>query len=550
MNPNFISDYVYDEERFDTRWILATGGLFAALLFFLVPVLTLTMQLHVFLMICAASIGYGLVLCYYCRIVEGMISAAIILVTFKADFPIIAGPFGTELRIMLADVIVVPLLVLLLTVSWSQVWEEAEIYELVIGTSLCFLTFWSLAAALFGAGESTFAGYVFAAVQFRFLLVFLLGYLIVKKIGVIISIYTIGIAIIGHLLFAIGQLLNQQAFGLTQLGEGTDRFIAQEAFGPLIIKAGLYAGGFTGSSRVLVGMVILFTPAALYISLAETERVYEFIFFALLGAIVLRGSKTDAGLGAYLLTLFLCSLVVFQTTERDLRQLFYRITTANSATLFTLLLFYRRFRISEPSTSESEIESSPASEEAGSSPSAEQVTVNESNVAGGVENGKSLPQIPFLDTSTLPVRFKQYTEAIKIGLTNPLFGLGGYNFRYASSPYGVPRGMDVHNTFFAYLAATGVPGALSLLTAIITIVFLLIQRFISTMKPQRVLWGLLVCSVIGFQAYTFWTRMWDQPSFVLFWMFTGIIVGADSAMLADESHPTFRSVWIAITNDE
>lgn len=132
-----------------------------------------------------------------------------------------------------------------------------------------------------------------------------------------------------------------------------------------------------------------------------------------------------------------------------------------------------------------------------------------------------------METANFSIRLQQYAAAIEIGLTYPLFGIGGENFLLVAESYGVSRPIVIHNAYLGYLAAIGIPGALLFIGSLIAVLLIAVAETVRTSNDDRLLWGMLACGLLGFYAFSFWTSGWKyEAPYMTFWVLAGAIVGA------------------------
>jgi hypothetical protein len=430
----------------------------------------------------------------------------------------------------------VAVVILIWLIGARRVYFPKTSLEKVTTTAIFGLSIWSLFAAFFGSGPSLVSGIGFWIVQVRYLILFLLGASIAQKVGIRPAVRYLVIVVWSHVGLALIQAYNKGPFGLTELGEGSYHPISRVIFGPLNTVSGLYTSGFTGSTRILASMVILLTPVVLYYLIQSKHKFLRASFLACSlgsGTIIVALTGSDAAIASFILMLFAYtgSLLFLVNNYRS------RIGVAVSSVCILCVVLIARLSFSPiPESTSSEetsgLRNSDTRSEPGSSGTKGVATGESSSNPEGANQGfltdllhGVATRTPFLSTSTLPVRIKQYQAAIRVGLDYPLFGLGGYNFIRVGNEYGSPKGMAVHNTILMYLSSTGFVGMILYLAAVLSSGAVALYQVVKEPHDSNLYWVAVVCGLLGFHAFTFWVRLWDLPTYSTFWVMTGFILG-------------------------
>jgi O-antigen ligase len=112
-------------------------------------------------------------------------------------------------------------------------------------------------------------------------------------------------------------------------------------------------------------------------------------------------------------------------------------------------------------------------------------------------------------------------------LQYPAFGIGGSNFVYYATEYGLDEPVPLHNTYIALLVETGLPGFV-LFMALLGTVFWCGWK-VSGRDNEGLLFLGLLCGMIGWAAYGFWNHPLDKVTTMFpFWTLAGAVVGSYS----------------------
>lgn len=530
-------------EQLDQRAVPWTALLLVGLLVGVVPAIAVPLGLTGAGLIALVVIGglcYGLLLILTDTVLEGLCSALFVLVTFKANVPTVGvlrgGRIGEyTLNIMLVDVVAIPLALVFAYRLYQQNWQITFRRDMIAGYALAGCAGWAFLAAIAGNGPSTGAATIFAINQFRHLLLFVIGVISVRYIGIRNVIYSLLIAVAGHLAIALVEVINRGALGLSYLGDSSGKVIDTVTLGPLHFQAAMYPGGFAGSSRTLIALLLLTLPFVIGLLIGRSRRSQAIGAISILcGVFLIRVGQTDSGTMALLLSVgaMIAAMAVLSVTDKSTFQLpAYLAGGTNSLIAGIGMLFLhivpntvRRPEETSPSTS---VNNGITAVTDGTASSGADQTAN---AALGL-----MQYVPFIGLHTLGIRLTQYAAAVDIASRYPLFGLGGANFPWLAQSYGLPRRMEIHSVYFSYLAGIGIPGLILFLTAIAVVFVTAVKRTIHSVPSDRPMWAGIVCGLIGFLAYSFWTTVHGGVAFLTFWALAGAIVGTNTKTLADSA---------------
>ena len=485
--------------------------------------------LPVFVGVGVVGAGYGLLVLLADRLTLGAIVATVVTATFAADFPLAAGAnalpgsLGPELWL-----VHLPLLGLagLLAARGAFSASSFSRVEYVLGAFVA----WSGVVALVAPAPRPDVALYYALFSLFCLLAF--G---AARRGVRSGLVTLPgvlaaflVAVGGHVAFAALQLANQDVFGLSALGE-TTRIGSRTAIGlgPLgSFHIGVFVSGFTGGSGPLSVLLVLALPLALAVAIRREGRERVGMLLAVVAmAAILRFTAKDAARGAAMIAVALFgAYLVGEHRERLLARPGWRRRLAPHAALAVAAVG----SLFLPSTI--------AAREGPGSPG----SGGGSAAAGGA--GGSAPElaVPFFNLNTLPVRIAQYVVGADIALRHPLLGVGGGNFRYVATDYGVAAidGVALHNLYLSLLVGTGLPG-LALYSLALALVLLAGWRLLRARTADRTFVAALLAGFVGFLAVSFWVLPLRFTYALPAWLLAGALVGrAELAVDRPETVPT------------
>lgn len=521
----------------DRRNVLKSVLLLTLLLCLVVPVITLTTGISSLLIVSVVGLLYAVILVLSDSIFEGLCGAVFVLCTFSANFPL----FGIQtkldvviqLSVLLVDFAALPLAILFLRWFSGSIISTERRLDIVAGYALTGVVIWSILAAIVSNGPSQFVAFIYSITQIRYLILFGVSVGIVRYIGIRTAIYSLLLAVGGNMLYAIAEVLNRGSIGLSHLGDANGATLGTFYIGPLSFQTSMYAGGFVGSSRTLVALIILVSPLAIerIVRGSTGQRIVAFLYL-LASVFLVRVSGSDTGWVAFLLTAAFIILVltyivyysnIFASISKMADYMYGYISTL-SAGILAFLLFTGRGIIIGNTGGGTSLNNDGLSNST-SGPNKTGLPNSNTHIKHDVVL-PLLKHIPYINTTNLSIRIEQYIAAIKIGIMYPLFGLGGLNFRFLAKSYGVRRRIALHNVYLSYLVSTGIPGAILFLVSIGATLAIAAMMTLRKQDGDRLLWGMIVCGILGFSAYNFWTSAHGgAATYMTFWVFAGVVVG-------------------------
>ena len=475
-----------------------TATLLVALLVGVVPALTLATDFLPLGLAVAAGVVYTLVILVTRTGFEGLASAVVVLSVFDLGVTLVRGPGEipvSSLSLMAVDLVAVPLLIVFLYYMGSRLARPRAGFDgrTIAVAALGLFVLWTVASGIVANGQSNLAPLLEIVQYARYGLLFVLAALIVRATNPWCVVYPLAIAIGGNLAFALAQVANGGGFGLKALGETPTVILGTFALAGSEIPFGSYAGGFVGHSREFTIILLLFVPLLVAITARRSWSSRLFGVAGVLAAVlVIRTADTDAGWAALVLTGVLLVATLGYAALRD------RHRSAAVGVLAT-----------------------------GIGGAVAAVALALVVVASASANAAPAIPIPLFDTRTLSVRIEQYVVAFDVARTYPLFGLGTGNFFLAIESYGLPDFRGIHGIVFSYLAATGFVGAFAYVLGVTAVLGVGVRRFLRETGREQLLWGALVCGMVGFHAYSLWdlAHLWDAALSIL-WILMGVVVGA------------------------
>lgn len=473
------------------------------------PLVSLTTGISSFILLPVVLCTYAGIAYHRKDLFAGLSVAFFVLLTFNANVPLIDAVGPASLNLYLLDI---PLVMLLgVQIMWyrSQTRIDTHWLTRVVIYGLGAFVVWSTLSTVVGNGPSQLGAAFFSIQWFRFLIILLTVTLFTARTSPRIALSPIAIAISGHLVFALAQTINASIFGLSYLGETSSRLIRRVSIGPISVIAGQHAGGFMGTTRVLLGVLILLLP----ILVLFWTRIHRAV--AIVGTIsaltIVFVSDSQAGAGAFILI----SLLLLTTVGWLYRGLTKASIESRSVAIFpvlaSIILIIQRF----------------TSLRSKSEPTKTTATGSQAPSTNNPSGGDALATPP-AESHALALRLQQYTAGVDVAKEYPLFGLGGANFRILSLSYGLPESLVIHNVYVALLAGTGFPGLLAYLVVILAALAIPFRELI---RPTRSLSPNLAMTIlvgmIGFHAYLFWTSIYYSTiAMSTFWAVVGIVCGS------------------------
>lgn len=533
------------------------------------------------LLVALALVGIGYLAFVYVRhrLVAGAYVAFFVLSTFSANLPIGAseqffrlapGSLGPQVWLYQG-----PLVVVVGYLLWTRRFTIDSITrtELVLGAFVV----WTLLSAVFGSGPRTDM-----AIFFTWLMVQAWVVLAVVRRGVehgfvslesVVTTYIV--TVLGHVAFAGVQVLHQEPIGLTFLGEAIT-WHSGISYPLLGIQTQLIPSGFTGHGYVLVGLILLTFPAMLWFTYySDSIPGMAALGIAILSVVFLRLSTSDAGRGAFIV--IAVSLVVGVAllswgtgperfgSVRDLWSGIRNLNTTRWQSPFGLLIAVlvtlspssksgsssdvqgpvdpSRTDTTPTDTTPTETTVTPTEPPGSPTTTPETPTGTPTPAEGPVAPDVTDISIPLFDLTNLGTRIQQAVVGLDMFSRNPLFGVGGGNYRFVASTYGVPDAphlpvpLTLHNVYILLLAETGLLGFLLYMGAVGLVALAGLRSVLDGNKPSLHL--CLLVSFVGYFAFLFFTHLIDQANSLLpFWALAACIVGEQRANQPDGAATT------------
>lgn len=522
------------------------------LLAFVVPVATILIRgilsppLPLLILIGLAGAGYALFVWYRNELICGTAVGVIVLSTFGANFPFSNLGTGFEGTVISNVVLVqIPLVVLA-----SFVFIIGSKKTLLSNPVLTFgaFTFWSGLAAVFGAGPNTLVALYFALFMiFGLLALISFQWLIVSdRLPFRAVVTTLAVIVCGHIGVALVQLVRQQTFGLTQLGEGANIAVSVAQI-PLLgeVVFGTFVSGFTGMSFNLANLIVLGFPSVIALAYRSVRSQWYLALLVPVSYSVLRATSTDAGRGGLLLALVVFGALSGWAYREEIRSLARtkQLTGHTGKYLRKIsvvvvglpLLFYP----SSASGSSSTIRVGGTSDSAGGSQGGgEGVATGGQSTGTGPELASQFVErltttsVPFFDLANLGIRLQQYIVGLAIFTRHPLFGLGGMNFVLVAETYGITADASealpppIHNIYITVLAETGLVGFV-LYFGTLSLVLIYGLRLLRESATDRLLVAGVMAGLVGSLGFGFWDilQLYHSTGFFPLWILAGALVG-------------------------
>jgi O-antigen ligase len=488
--------HVLDTGKLPKQDAFVFGGLLAAGLAFLVPVLAIFTHIPVLVWVAVVGVAYGTGIFLVGRVGVGLYAALLVTMTFIANVPLASADYLRSMSGSLGPNIWLahgPLLALLVVLFFR---DSEEFYDV------------SRAETLLGA----FVGWVvLAAFVVRpprldtalfFALFVLSGSLIlaairrshrILQVSPRTTMSILACTIFFKSCFALVEGIQGKSFGLTHLGELSPKLAETLATIPVAsfnLWVGTYVSGFTGMSFLFASLVVLVLPFALSQALSSiTPWKVVGSITAVFMAAALRLTGTDAGRGAALLAMTLFLGWVFLVRSSNSQKRLDRNTVVVVAIALVCIAI-----LLVPST------------QSGAPASSVAVSTGEPVTGGTAEPASAdTPEIalPLFDLSSLGIRLSQYVAGIGLFIENPIFGIGGANFPYLASEYGIPNQLPIHNVYIALLAETGIIGFALYCGFLLTVLWqgIKITTHQQTDTAVRVA---ALSGIVGYLGFMFW----------------------------------------------
>lgn len=519
-------------------------------LMFIAPVLSILTPLPLLFWVVGIGAMYGFTMLAMRRFVIGCYVALLVTMTFAANVPLASREYLQSLPGTLGPsiwLVQLPLIAITLIVGYHYQkgeWAGFTRPEYLFGG----FVLWTAVSALGGEPIRRDTALYFTVFAFQGWVVFVIIIHGIRQYYFEFDsvLGTLLIAVVGHALVGLGQIVNHRPFGLSYLGEA-DRQITGVSFptisiGPLNAEAGPYISGFTGMSFILASLLLLVVPILLAIAIRNERghRGLPLLGFAI-SAVVLRFTASDGARGGLFLAL-LTFLVLYLIMKADaiiasIRSLpinihgeanisFLTLPFLETCFVFVVSLFGVFYPSTKAGATSEPNETPPPDSDPGQATDSLNGTGGQPVDTEGVFTSTWVDNlsIPLFDLSHLGVRFQQYGLAFDILPQYPIVGIGGGNFQYVAARV-LGRPMPLHNMYLAILIETGVPGFL-LYMATIGSVFWLGGRLVLSSGSRLLVIGIL-SGMVGYLGFGMWDHlMIDRVvSFFTFWALAGTIVG-------------------------
>jgi O-antigen ligase len=515
--------------------LLATGLI--SCLTFLTPILSIITDIPALIFVAIFGAGYCVIILLLRQLLVGALVGLIVASPFAANVPLashtylatLPGHLGPQLWLVQAPLLLSVILVILPNLR--------NILDGATRTEGLFAVFvgWTVLAAIFGATARLDTALYFSLLMAQAFISFvLLRYVVQQQILSFRTVLQVFVGtILAQCIVAVAQFFHGSSFGITTLGEGDSIPLSTLSFGPLgTFSTGTYVQGFSGMSFILASLIILTAPIIISISVdrKDISRI-SLMGVVLVMTAVLRATASDAARGGLAVSIMLLIMgILYMATIRDkssavgsrvntssIRNLKQSKSVLVSTLTAILILFY-------PS-------STSGAESVTTNVNAEPTTSSSQSAAGqstgrGVEKILETLSIPYFDLTSLGVRFQQYFGGLDLMFQHPLFGIGGANFIYYSTMYGLSEPYPVHNIYIALLAETGIPGFVSYVIVVCSVLWYSWKLGLGA-SDNNLLYIGIFCGIVGYLSFGFWDhlQLTRITSLIPFWILAGAIVG-------------------------
>ena len=498
------------------------------------------------------------------RWVVGSVVATVVLATFHANLPVlpVAHQFPKD---VVGDLLLVHVpLAALVAIGVSRGWHR-RLRTLPVALLAAFVLVTAVPAVL-GRSPSPLAAASFSAFVLLALVAFIATITVVEngllRFRTVLSVLLLAVG--GHVLVGLAQLVNQDPFGLTRLGEGgPEKRVAVEF--PVVGDAtiGPFVSGFTGMSFVLAYLVVLvFCLGLVVASRRAGGRRLAAVAGLLAMVTVVRASASDAARGA-LPVAIVAFVGAMAWVYRDRLVAAVRRAKARpsegirnvgsiAAGALGLAILGLPSAVSGSSvgagggadaggsSSGGSGGSGSSSGGSGGSGSSSGGSSGSGSSSGGSGDG-AVPEtvggvdlqqlsVPLFDVSNLGVRLQQYLVAVDVFLQYPVFGLGGMNYVLMAGEYGLdaPAGRNfpnaIHSVYFTLLAETGAVGTALYLGAVVLLVG---WRLVGREGADDALVLAALAGLVGTLAFSAFDmfHLYAAAGLFPFWVVAGAVVG-------------------------
>jgi hypothetical protein len=426
-----------------------------------------------------AGLTYAAYMASSGRIVAGLIGALPVLLTFNISLPVSPSVRGQQVRFLLSCFASIPLVLLHYVINSNNRINKNT-------RSVCYgLLVFAILAILAGFINFTKGnpptGVIYGINLLNISLVTFATAAALVRVKAEPIVDLLFYSATAHLGWALLQSLNGGSFRIPYFGDYPGgRIISGDVelatvllpTGPF--HAGTFAGGFTGNSRLLMGLLIVLFPLAYY-------RLQRDNGLNLLPKIVLSGSgftvvlaHTDTGLAVVLFNLVFLTYIYSRVYIKD-------VAAEHLLRLFPILLITTA------------------------------IGIWFILVSGWFSNSQP--------------RVVQYVTAWQIWIENPIFGVGGFN----SS---ILHDVNIHNILFSYLSELGIFTTGMYLFVFVAVFVKLVHFYFQYEVQERDLCGASICVLLSFHLYLSLTTVFNAWHIIsVFWMV--IIIGIHEQSTVD-----------------
>ncbi|WP_168191184.1 O-antigen ligase [Haloprofundus sp. MHR1] len=467
------------------------------------------------LAIVAVTVGYGALVVQRGTVVGGAVVALVITSTFALNVPLtspyvplfdewylrnVTGFFGPSLWAFQ-----LPLLVLA-AVGVKNGWYRRDRYkksEFALGG----VVVWAALSAVFGSPSHPMVAAFFTVYLLQ---VWLASVTVGRAIDDAYitagdTVRLVVVAVTLHTAVAAAQFLNARSFGLSHLGGGAEPTTALlHVPGGLQVEMGLFVTGFTGMAYAYAALTVLVVPVVVALALTNEDRARKMGLTLLAVAMVFlnRATTSDAARGAMLVSLAAFAVLLLLANRQRVRETTH---TMAEYVFFGVIMSAITLAPSDVTRQNNapEEQGSNGSGNATGSPDlgmSEGTSVTPDGSAPAVQIPDWLYENPLFSVNSLEIRLKQYLASLDIIVREPLFGIGGVNFRYIASEYGISPPMGVHNIYLMIATGIGIPGLVFYIVAVL----LVLQRILRTVfeeEADRVVQSGIFAGILGCLAF-------------------------------------------------
>lgn len=531
--------------------LLLVGGLaFGAPAFAsMVSILDIPLPLPILFGVGIVGVVYGLSIFLSDHITLGLFIAVIVTSTFNANIPLLSGrgyigSLGPQIWLMELPLIA---FIGILAIRGAYTRKSLSKVELFFGAYIV----WSVLSALFGVVRQQDTALFYSLYLLNPLLAFGVSYRAIKE-GVLtyrraLAVFVITIG--GHAAFGALQFINQAPFGFSFLGETgrswTPTTIDLAFFGQFSV--GNIISGLAGGSGPLSVLLVITIPLVLAFAVRfhGARRIATLLAAVFLTA-VLRTTEKDAARGALFLAVVVFVGLGIWSRRNTVRTSVERLRQEVLQYGFSLLILFAT--VFYPSSAGGTASQKPAQRKSTNATSGGTTTGSETGAGGQTTSTASSTStqppttsgehpvsfnvtdlsIPLFSLSSLGIRIQQIFAGIAMGFNYPVFGVGGANYPYFASAYGLPKTLGghlfpLHNIYAGVLAETGVPGLLFYLLSLTAILWGGWRLY--KQSANGVFVAGILASVVGYLAISFWIPNTRFTMYVPFWIVAGVLIG-------------------------